>query len=65
MTRAVSLRGLAAEAGDAGLKPGVELPGGQIEKNADPLCRGASDIVRPASCKRNGVKPQRVRAREH
>ena len=56
------MRGLTANAGDAGLQPRFELPGRQVKKNAEPLCRNASGVARLTPRERNGVEPKRVRA---
>ncbi len=58
------MRGLAAKADDAGFQPGFELAGRQVKKNAEPACRGASDVARAASRQRNGIEPERVRSRQ-
>jgi hypothetical protein len=58
------VRGLAAKADDAGFQPGFELAGRQVKKNAEPACRGASDVARAASRQRKGIEPERVRSRQ-
>ena len=57
------MRGLAAKADNAGFQPGFELPGRQVEKNAEPVRRGASNVARAASREGNGIESERVRAR--
>ena len=58
------MRGRAAKADDTGLQPRFELPGRQVKKNAEPAYRGAPDVFRAASGKRNGIEPERVGARQ-
>ena len=58
------MRGLAEKADDAGFQPGFDLPSRQVKKNAEPACRGASDVDRVASRQRNGIEAKRVRSRQ-
>jgi hypothetical protein len=57
------VRGLAAKADNAGFQPGFELPGRQVEKNAEPVRRGASNIAWAASREDNGIESESARPR--
>ena len=54
--------GLATKTDNTGFQPRFELLRRQVEKNAEPASRSASDVVRAGSVQRNGIEPERVRA---